>query len=442
MTIHRDRTTLRRRLLSLFQDWRWDGTWSLRAIPTDGRAPVFGDDEQCQRHRRVITDMITEGFPGTDVHFVNLESSAVEPGASDDPAAPARLITLMCHDLANKDERPLTEIFVYQLGVWRGFAIHHMWGDGPTMRDRLGSVYAYMGSLWPCGRFADDVHGQPGSGTPTVAPRKLTRSDATFLMQFGAWVETLIRHPRATLRSVKDVLSAEKASSDQSSDNQVENRRAASQQSVGTSPAELLTTTMTYTWDGAEDNKPRAIPLAWDWWNELNSQFDENDGYLDPNEFWLIVGLRRNSKILAHRGGNLLVRSRITVGGSRDTDIAATKQRLKSPFAVTRAALSAAPQLVKQVLQLPRTVSLPPMAIRSATSPSSITTMWTYNRLADDEPQEVAVGTQGLGTLLVGSFEEGRTYRVIISGFVPPAVHRAGVEALDRVVKDAGYTRL
>lgn len=68
--------------------------------------------------------------------------------------------------------------------------------------------------------------------------------------------------------------------------------------------------------------------------------------------------------------------------------------------------------------------------------------MWTYNRLAADEPQEVAVGTQGLGTLLVGSFEEGRTYRVIISGFVSQKVHRAGVETLDRVVKDAGYTRV
>lgn len=68
--------------------------------------------------------------------------------------------------------------------------------------------------------------------------------------------------------------------------------------------------------------------------------------------------------------------------------------------------------------------------------------MWTYNRLAADEPQEIAVGTQGLGTLLVGSFEEGRMYRVIVSGFVSQKVHRAGVEALDRVVKNAGYTRL
>ena len=343
----------------------------------------------------------------------------------------------MCHDLATKDERPLTQIFVYQLGVWRGFAIHHMWGDGPTMRDRLGSVYAYVGSVWPCGRFADDGHGQPENGTPTVAPRKLTRSDTTFLMQFGAWVETLIKRPRATLRSVKDVLRAEKASSENHDDQQAVNR-----QPEDPAPVELLTTTLTYTWEGQEGNKPRAIPLAWDWWNELSSQLDEGDGYLDPNEFWLIVGLRRNSKILAHRGGNLLVRSRITVGGSRDTDIAATKERLKSPFAVTRAGLSAAPQLVKQILQLPRTVSLPPMDIRSATSPSSISTMWTYNRLAADEPQEIAVGTQGLGALLVGSFEEGRTYRVIISGFVSQKVHRAGMEALDRIVKAAGYTRV
>ncbi|WP_296104993.1 hypothetical protein [uncultured Corynebacterium sp.] len=439
MTIPRDRTTLRRRLLSLFQDWRWDGTWSLRTIPTDGCAPLFGDDDaQCQRHRRVITDMITEGFPGADVHCVNLESSTAEPSAPDDPATPARLITMMCHDLAIKDERPLTQIFVYQLGVWRGFAIHHMWGDGPTMRDRLGSVYAYMGSIWPCGRFADDLHGQLENGTHTVAPRKLTRSDATFVMQFGAWVETLIKRPWATVRSVKDVLSAETTSSEHHGDD----RQAVNRQPIETVPAELLTTTLAYTWEGQEREKPRAIPLAWDWWNELNSQLDEGDGYLDPNEFWLIVGLRRNSTILAHRGGNLLVRSRMTVGGSRDTDIAATKQRLKSPFAVTRAALSAAPQLVKQILQLPRTVSLPTMATGSATSPSSITTMWTYNRLAVDEPQEIAVGTQGLGTLLVGSFEEGRTYRVIISGFVSQKVHRAGVEALDRVVKDAGYTRL
>lgn len=439
MTIPRDRATLRHRLMGLFQDWRWDGTWSLRTIPTDGRAPLFGDDDaQCQRHRRVITNMITEGFPGTNVHFVNLENLSAEPSASDDPAVPARLITLMCHDLANKNERPLTHIFIYQLGVWRGFAIHHMWGDGPTMRDRLGSVYTYMGSLWPCGRFADDGHDQPENGTPTVAPRKLTRNDATFLMQFGAWVETLIRRPLATLRSVKDVLSAETMSSG----HHMDNHQASNQQPVDTAPAELLTTTLTYTWEGRDQDKPRAIPLAWDWWNELNNQLDAGDGYVDPNEFWLIVGLRRNSKILAHRGGNLLVRSRITVGGSRDTDIAATKERLKSPFAVTRAALSAAPQLVKQILQLPRTVSLPPMAIRSATSPSSITTMWTYNRLATDEPQEIAVGTQGLGTLLVGSFEEGHTYRVIISGFVSQNVHRAGVEALDRVVKDAGYTRL
>lgn len=439
MTIPRDRATLRHRLMGLFQDWRWDGTWSLRTIPTDGRAPLFGDDDaQCQRHRRVITNMITEGFPGTNVHFVNLENLTAEPSASDDPAVPARLITLMCHDLANKDERPLTHIFIYQLGVWRGFAIHHMWGDGPTMRDRLGSVYAYMGSLWPCGRFVDDGHDQPENGTPTVAPRKFTRNDATFLMQFGAWVETLIRRPLATLRSVKDVLNAETMSSG----HHMDNHQASNQQPVDTAPAELLTTTLTYTWEGRDQDKPRAIPLAWDWWNELNNQLDAGDGYVDPNEFWLIVGLRRNSKILAHRGGNLLVRSRITVGGSRDTDIAATKERLKSPFAVTRAALSAAPQLVKQILQLPRTVSLPPMAIRSATSPSSITTMWTYNHLASDEPQEIAVGTQGLGTLLVGSFEESHTYRVIISGFVSQNVHRAGVEALDRVVKDAGYTRL
>ena len=438
MTVPRDRTTLRRRLVGLFQDWRWDGTWSLHTIPTDGRAPLFGDDDaQCQRHRRVITDMITEGFPETDVHFVNLEDSATEPAGSDDPAAPARLITLMCHDLATKDERPLTQIFVHQLGAWRGFAIHHMWGDGPTMRDRLGSVYAYVGSIWPCGRFADDSRGQRENGTSKVAPRQLTRSDATFLMQFGAWVETLIKRPRATLRSVKDVLSAEKASSENHDDQQAVNR-----QPVDTAPAELLTTTLTYTWEGRDDDKPRAIPLAWDWWNELNSQIDKGDGYLDPNEFWLIVGLRRNSKILAHRGGNLLVRSRITVGGSRDTDIAATKERLKSPFAVTRAGLSAAPQLVKQILQLSRSVSLPPMAIRSVTSPSSISTMWTYNRLAADEPQEIAVGTQGLGALLVGSFEEGRTYRVIISGFVSQKVHRAGMEALDRIVKAAGYTRV
>lgn len=433
MTILPDRTTFRRRLKGLFQDWRWDGTWSLRTIPTDGRASLFGsDDTQCQRHRRIIVDMLAEGFPGSEVHFVNLDNSVTEWNASDDPAAPARLITLMCHDLANKDKRPLTHIFIYQRGAWRGFAIHHMWGDGPTMRDRLGSMYAYMGSTWPCGRFADDAYDKQENGRTTVAPRKLARSDATFLMQFGAWVETLIRHPRATLCSVKDVLSAEKVSPDHHIDHR---------QPMETAPAELLTTTMMYTWEGPEEKKPRAIPLAWDWWNELNSRLDDGTGYLDPNGFWLIVGLRRNSKIVANRGGNLLVRSRITVGGSRESDIAATKERLKSPFAVTRAALSAAPQLVKQLLHLPRAVPLPTMAIRSATSPSSITTMWTYNRLDADEPQEIAVGTQGLGTLLVGSFEEGRTYRVIISGFVSQRVHHAGVEALDRVVKDAGYTR-
>lgn len=90
MTVPRDRTTLRRRLVGLFQDWRWDGTWSLHTIPTDGRAPLFGDDDaQCQRHRRVITDMITEGFPETDVHFVNLEDSATPPERCP-PAAGSR----------------------------------------------------------------------------------------------------------------------------------------------------------------------------------------------------------------------------------------------------------------------------------------------------------------------------------------------------------------
>ena len=120
MTILPDRTTFRRRLKGLFQDWRWDGTWSLRTIPTDGRAPLFGsDDTQCQRHRRIIVDMLAEGFPGSEVHFVNLDNSVTEWNASDDPAAPARLITLMCHDLANKDKRPLTHIFIYQRGAWQ-----------------------------------------------------------------------------------------------------------------------------------------------------------------------------------------------------------------------------------------------------------------------------------------------------------------------------------
>ncbi|MEJ4113200.1 hypothetical protein ACGE24_06255 [Corynebacterium kroppenstedtii] len=427
MLVPPDRTTFRHRLASLFQDWRWDGTWVMRVIPTDGSTPLFSNnDAQSSSHRRITENMLTQGFPGSTIHFINLDNHDTTT-TPHNPDNPEQFIAHIAQNLASYTTRPLTDIFVYQLGHWRGFALHHMWGDGATIRDRLGNVYAYLGSTWPLGRFANEHQNQPDTRRHTPIPPTLTLTSATFLLHLAGFAESLIRHPKETLTSINDILTSEKTTHDHPP--------------IEPTPAELRTTTMTYTWEGQPEDKPRAIPLAWDWWTELNNHLDQRDGYLDPNQFWLIVGLRHNSTLLTHRGGNLGGRSRITVGGDRHTDIQTTKNRVKSPFAITRTVMSGLPQFIKQMLHLPRTVAPATMTTHAATSPHTITTMWTYNRLTADEPQEISVGIQGLGSLLVGSFEDDNTYHVVISGFVNPTVHKAGTEALNRIITNAGYTR-
>lgn len=383
---------IRGRSAEALRDRRWDSVATIRVIPMPpGRTAPIGD----AAGRRAATALIRTAIPGAEVEYAGY------PAAGADEA-----FTGMHELIAERGGLGGAEVILAAAGGYAVLAHSHRHGDGPTMRVALAPVLAHL-----TGAAAGPA---PGALRPSRAP---------LVAVIRAGVRELLRHPAGALRAGGAVIAEER-------------RRAATPDRPV--PARAGYRVTHWRWAGESAPPPRAIELAARWRRALQEGLPE--ATLDPQDAWLIVGLRPGNALLHGLAGNFTARIRMPEPGDPDRCVPATRHLLRSGFPVIRTAVSAAVQLVRQLLPAGGGAG-PAPAIRAAgPAPSrGLATSWTHNRIDPGEVPEYVGSAIPPGVVSINAYERDRRCTLVVSMFADERTTGAIDAATRAMMRTAGY---
>ncbi|WP_448852726.1 hypothetical protein [Corynebacterium sp. 335C] len=382
----------------MFHDWRWNDVVTMRVVelPAGSSVPGFGDGPGTDRERAGMIAEIHRVFPGAPVDFVR-------GGTAADRGEAYRFT----HELlAEHDRQGGGGFLICDLGGFAAVANPHAFGDFTTYRSALAGLMSRI-----TGAEAPDV--------PSMSP---SRCPMPAIVRAAA--ERGVREPRAMVTAVRDVLADQRAGDAPPGD-----RR--------TAEARPRYASFTLDWPG-DGRRPRAVPLAWDWRMALAGEL--GPGAVHPRDFWLVVGLRQGSRSLEGLGGNFLARIRMACTGDRESDIAETTARIRSPYAIARTALSAAPQQVRQLLgRAERERTGPGFPTRREVPVDRLAVSLAYNRVDDASPTETTAVLVGPGVVSANAYEGTERTVYTVSAFVDDATWDGIVRATRGTLEAVGY---